>query len=464
MPRRARGARPTPGPPVTPGTTARTATAHAHRGLWHRDGRRAGLHRPALAVAATVLALPFGTVPAQAVHVPPRTGFEASDGAHWTDGPQEDAFLRAADRGSDRLSVDRIGTTREGRPIRLARIGTRGTGAPAVLLVCAQHGDEPAAREACLTLIRDLAYGEDEATRAFLTRTTVLVVPTANPDGRARNTRGNADGLDINRDHLALRTAESRALAAVIRDHAPQVIDDLHEYAATPRSYDKDLLVLWPRNPNVDDEVHSASRDLSDRYVRPMAEDAGYTTGVYGIRTDPVTGEPFGQTAGDGQERILRNLAGLEHAVGLLVESRSAPLTDGRADRAAVNRRRVQSQLAATRAVFTFADEQRERITAVTSASRAADAEDRGPVHLGGADNKAPGPGDLLPDPPCGYRLDATRYARVKDELALHGVISRPEGHGAYVPLRQPARKLIPLLLDGRAPYHLTDAQADTTC
>ncbi|MET9433852.1 M14 family metallocarboxypeptidase [Streptomyces sp. NPDC006551] len=427
-----------------------------------------------LAVAVAALALPLVTVPAEAAGAPaaappPRTGFETSNGAHWTTEAGESAFLAAVDRGSDRVSVRSVGTTEQGRPIRLVTIDAGHAGAATarttVLLICSQHGDEPSGREACLSTVRDLAYARDAETRRFLSRTTVLVVPTANPDGREADTRGNADGIDVNRDHIALKTAEGRALAAVIRDRRPEMIYDLHEYGGTSPYYDKDLLALWPRNLNTDRRVHDEAHTLSESYVRPAAAAAGFSSGVYGIWTDPHTGNPIKQVAGDGQERILRNAAGVKHAVGLLVETRVEALDEaGENDNARNQRRRVNTQLAALKGAIAFVDERRGRVVAATAAARAAGFADRGPILLGGADNDPAEPAEVIEDPPCGYRLDGGQYAEFGDELALHGITVRRSGDGWFVPLRQSHRALVPLLLDARATYRLTTAQAVEVC
>ncbi|WP_460113700.1 M14 family metallopeptidase [Streptomyces platensis] len=412
--------------------------------------------------------------PARATgHHLPRTGFETSQGARWTSEFEEQRFLATVDRATPRVRIDRIGTTAQGRPLRLVRIGAPAPASPAavrsgnsVLLVCSQHGDEPSGREACLATVRDLAYATDRATRRFLAQTSVLVLPTANPDGRAADTRGNSEGTDINRDHLALKTAEARAMARVLRDYRPDTVYDLHEYGPTVPYYMKDLLSLWPRNLNTAGPVHRESAALSRDFVTPAVRKAGFSTGVYGIWTDPETGDPVKQVAGDGQERILRNTAGVKGSVGLLVETRVDALTDAeKADPAVNNRRRVASQLAALKGAFAFLTQHRRRIEEATTAARLTGYADRGPVLLGGADNEPPAPDQVLTDPPCGYRLTPEQFAQTGDELSLHGVTGIRDRDGSVVvPLRQSLRRLVPLLLDGRAAYHLTAATPLADC
>lgn len=84
-----------------------------------------------------------------------------------------------------------IGRSRDGRPITLDLVGDPAA-RPRVLVVGCIHGDECAA----LPVLRRLAAGRRP-------RGSLWLVPTLNPDGRARGTRGNAEGVDLNRNFPA---------------------------------------------------------------------------------------------------------------------------------------------------------------------------------------------------------------------------------------------------------------------
>ncbi|HEY0640871.1 MAG TPA: M14 family zinc carboxypeptidase [Pseudonocardiaceae bacterium] len=393
-----------------------------------------------------------------------RTGFELTNGARWTTEAEEQSYLDALDRGSDRLRMRTLATTPQGRPLRLLTISAVPrlpdaviAAGSSVFLTCSQHGDEPSGREACLTLARELATSTDPATVRMLLHTTVLIVPTANPDGRAADTRGNAAGVDINRDHLALATVEGRAHAQVLRDLRPDLVHDLHEFGVVPGLYDWHYLYLWPRHLDVSDRVHDLAVELSEAYVSPAVEAGGHTTSVYGIYRDGR------QVAGDGQERILRNTAGLRHAAGVLAETAADPLSPAEAaDPALLNRRRVTTHLDGVDGTFRFLRAHWVTL-AVAQAESAARAtlEGRlgtGTVHFGGADNQPPTPDQVEPNPPCAYRLTTQQHAAVARTLDLHGIRTRPAPGGVEVPMAQPSQRVIPLLLDARAQYEVVQA------
>lgn len=149
------------------------------------------------------------------------------------------AFLSRLQAASSNLAVRIAGRTRavEGydpRDIFLCILSETGAASPdaldrsrpTVLYTASQHGNEQSAKEAALALVRDLAAGE---LRPLLRRVNVLVIPQANPFGNARDTRVNEDDLDLNRDHVKLEAAETRAVRRVFRDWFPEVTLDVHE-------------------------------------------------------------------------------------------------------------------------------------------------------------------------------------------------------------------------------------------
>ena len=87
-----------------------------------------------------------------------------------------------ARRSGGVLSLEQTGTSGEGRPIWLARLGKPGN--PAVMIITQQHGNEPHGTEAALDLIRKLASG-GSFSKQVLANLQVLFIPRVNPDGTA---------------------------------------------------------------------------------------------------------------------------------------------------------------------------------------------------------------------------------------------------------------------------------------
>ncbi|MDP9407200.1 MAG: DUF2817 domain-containing protein [Actinomycetota bacterium] len=411
---------------------------HTLRVAFTNDYRSASCDRnlivDSINLQAGAITSPTPTEPTSAPAVPIalKTGFESRGGSGWTSLSEEQSFLRGLDAASDRVSLSEIGRSVEGRPIQLVTVGAPRTKAEiaagsAALFICTQHGTEPAGREACLQGARDHANATDA--------TTVLIVPTANPDGFAHTNRHNANGVDVNRDHLALATPEARALAAVIRDYKPDLLGDMHEYQTSGAS---SVLFANPSkyHLNVDPQIGQLASTLHHSYAVPALTGAGFSTGLYW------------SDGSQADERVMRQQAMLRHTPSLLVETPRlgtlSPL------------RRVKAQSIAIGAMVKMVREKTAELASVTAASRQrATAE-------GAAGNQRyyySSPSTYSDTPPCGYRLTDSQYWGAQRTLGLHGISATSVNGSWTVSAAQASQPDIGLLLDSRAPYEVTTGQ-----
>ncbi len=136
---------------------------------------------------------------------------------------------------SDWVRLASVGHSTRGRALWLARLADPAacpSDTVRVLVLCRQHGDEPASTEAVLRFIHKTASGNDPALRAELRRVTLYIVPMANPDGAQAGTRANSAGIDLNRDWGVFSQPETRALARAALLLQPQVVIDAHNWDA----------------------------------------------------------------------------------------------------------------------------------------------------------------------------------------------------------------------------------------
>jgi hypothetical protein len=406
-----------------------------------------------------------------------RTQWETTQAAQFTSDVNEFAYTAAVDQMSDRARVVEIGRTVQGRPINMFVIGLPAPPAtPAAVartsplaINCNVHGNEPSDREACLIMARQLAFGTDARTLDLLRNTTVLIIPSINGDGRAANTRGNSTGQDLNRDYSLIRQPETAAYVRMLRDYRPVAGYDGHEFGNNQAG---DLPMLPPRHQNVAQSIFDESLDMIENHMYVQGAKAGWWPCPYGCQN--------GGAVGLSEETILRNTLGLKNTVNSLLELRSAggPTRPDEAN-AANNRRR--KTFSALWTFNSFLDFHRAQLLDIQTARSAAIQFQSGntgrivfrgsriiPAHPAPHPGEAPPPADqpspdqILDNAPCAYKLTDKQYnggrtdgpggigTTVAQRIADHGWKVVKVVDGFLVPLAQPERGLIPLLLDGQ--------------
>lgn len=253
----------------------------------------------------------------------PLTSFEASGYEANTGHLQMWTFLEDLSAVSTDMRLGTYGKTWEGRELPFAIFSKPlvsepweawALGRPIVLLSANVHGGERTFREGLLILMRDFAT-PGTAANDLLDKVTVLVAPQLNPDGyeaSERGSRGNAWGIDLNRDYVKL---EQPALANYVTNlmgaWRPHMFVDSHNGGSRPYNlcyqcashYDpaREITLLC------DDEIFPAI----DALMETEGKRSWYYSG----------GNEESWRGGGNQARIGRNYGGFTNSVGILFEA-----------------------------------------------------------------------------------------------------------------------------------------------
>lgn len=228
-----------------------------------------------------------------------------------------------------------------------------------VLLLGAQHGNEPAGAEALQQLAAELAAGQHQD---LLSRLNLVLVVLANPDGRDLHSRYNANKDNTNIDFVALEASETQLLVDVLQRFDPDVVYDAHESGIWKRVLTKQQGWLTDveaqfeigNNPNIDAEL----RNYTERHLLPMLIERVSAAGLPASR---YRGEitQLGQTVARGGLGItnLRNYAAQQGRVSILVESRLDNKKDGYATPRNIGERTRKQHLSMLTMLQLVADE-----------------------------------------------------------------------------------------------------------
>ena len=220
------------------------------------------------------------------------------------------AWFRALARASDRVHVEEIGRTHEGRPQLVAHVSAPDhiadldarreahlANAPDAPLFTwhgySVHGNEASGLQASMVVAWHLASSTDPEVLAWLGEAVILIDPSLNPDGYGRYaTWANQSGgrmpvadpdhrsraepwpggrtnhyfFDLNRDWLLLQHPESRNRLAFLRRHRPHVMTDHHEMGADKTFFfQPGLATRW--HPDIPEANRSLTAALAEYHA-----------------------------------------------------------------------------------------------------------------------------------------------------------------------------------------------------
>ncbi len=228
-------------------------------------------------------------------------------------------LMEAFDAASDRLHMTTFGYTYEGRPMPMMVVGDVADASPEAVLGSGKtrvwiqggiHSGEACGKEAMLIMLRDLAQGAHPEWDDSLV---LMIAPLYNADGnelvkidnRGRQNgpiggmgqRPNAQGYDLNRDHMKLDSPEARSLVTMMNEYDPHLGVDLHTTNGTQHAYY--VTYSPPLNPNTPNQIDEMLRgDWLPAVTQAVKDKHGWDYFYYGNAGGGGGGRGFGARRG----------------------------------------------------------------------------------------------------------------------------------------------------------------------
>lgn len=250
-------------------------------------------------------------------------------------------FVRRVTDRHPLMHLTQLGYSLEGRELPAVVVGrvddggpvaVRGSGKIRLFIQANIHAGEVAGKEAAQLLLRDIARGGHSE---WLDSLVLIVAPIYNADGNERirltnrpyqhgpiagmGQRANAQGLDLNRDHMKLESPEAHSLVRFWREYDPHVVMDLHTTDGSHHGYR--LTYAPPLHPDTDSTIVEVLRESwFPAVTRELERKYGWHYGLYGFL-------PYREDAERGwytfshQPRYNTNYVGLRNRFAILSEA-----------------------------------------------------------------------------------------------------------------------------------------------
>jgi hypothetical protein len=279
-------------------------------------------------------------------------------------------YVHHLDKESDLLKVTVIGQSVKGRNLYAMMFSSSKFGKDPskirVFIFAQQHGNEQSGKEGALLLAQALLKPEN---RHLFDKIDFMLVPQVNPDGSELNERCNANGADLNRNHLTLSEPETGALHNIFDKYLFEVTMDVHEYSPYIDSWincgylkKSDEMIGTTTNLDVSEEIRDLSKNDYLPFIFNYLSERKFTSFEYSPGGPPEVDYIRHSTfdINDGRQSF-----GIQNTFSFIQEGKN-----GKDDFIENLQHRAEGQMTGMRGMLEYAYLNKDKIKSLVSAER----------------------------------------------------------------------------------------------